>query len=262
MYYRSSENFVQHFLFRKDSHSRERIQRSRKQTQRNRKRTQRNRKWIRNVTKTWFQAARQQLERLPKRQTQVIGSVSGGGGTSGSGHSTTMTSVVANSTSSNNNATNVANPSGTSSTSSQSYMFLLPRYVRITSRFIRDRIYINTNKEIEYSWRNDSYLCLCFYTHVYTIHMYDSLSHERAKLHVMVSAMVAKSYILKPFHRNTILLSIKYSLSISSPFNSMYVYCIRCKKKNTFFLLKKYKDQSSCWARICSLLKNWARIDP
>lgn len=77
-------------------------------------------------------AARQQLERLPKRQTQVIGSVSGGGGTSGSGHSTTMTSVVANSTSSNNNATNVANPSGTSSTSSQSYMFLLPRCITST----------------------------------------------------------------------------------------------------------------------------------
>ncbi|XP_076242305.1 E3 ubiquitin-protein ligase KCMF1 isoform X2 [Calliopsis andreniformis] len=74
--------------------------------------------------------ARQQLERLPRRQTQVIGSVSGG--TSGSGHSTTMTSVVANSTSSNNNTTNVANPSGASSTSSQSYMFLLPRCITST----------------------------------------------------------------------------------------------------------------------------------
>lgn len=78
---------------------------------------------------TWFQVARQQLERLPRRQTQVIGSVSGGGGTSGSGHSTTMTSVVTNSTSSNNNATHVANTSGASSTSSQNYMFLLPRYI-------------------------------------------------------------------------------------------------------------------------------------
>ncbi|XP_076678074.1 E3 ubiquitin-protein ligase KCMF1 isoform X2 [Andrena cerasifolii] len=76
--------------------------------------------------------ARQQLERLPRRQTQVIGSVSGGGGTSGSGHSTTMTSVVTNSTSSNNNATHVANPSGASSTSSQNYMFLLPRCITTT----------------------------------------------------------------------------------------------------------------------------------
>lgn len=68
------------------------------------------------------------MERLPRRQTQAIGSVSGGGGTSG-GHSTAMTSVVANSTSSNNNATNVANPSGVLSTNLQNFMFLLPRYV-------------------------------------------------------------------------------------------------------------------------------------
>ncbi|XP_068978799.1 E3 ubiquitin-protein ligase KCMF1-like isoform X1 [Bombus flavifrons] len=74
-------------------------------------------------------AARQQLERLPRRQTQVLGSASCGGIISGSGHSTTMTSVVANSTTSNNNTTNVANPSGVSSTSSQNYMFLLPKCI-------------------------------------------------------------------------------------------------------------------------------------
>ncbi|XP_031847287.1 E3 ubiquitin-protein ligase KCMF1 isoform X2 [Nomia melanderi] len=78
-----------------------------------------------------FRAARQQLERLPRRQTQAIGSVSGGGGTSG-GHSTAMTSVVANSTSSNNNATNVANPSGVLSTNLQNFMFLLPRCITST----------------------------------------------------------------------------------------------------------------------------------
>ncbi|XP_076164476.1 E3 ubiquitin-protein ligase KCMF1 isoform X2 [Ptiloglossa arizonensis] len=69
--------------------------------------------------------ARQQLERLPRRQNQPIGSVSGGGGS-------TITSVVANSTSSNNNATNVANPSGVSSTNSQNYMFLLPTCITTT----------------------------------------------------------------------------------------------------------------------------------
>ncbi|XP_017889888.1 E3 ubiquitin-protein ligase KCMF1-like isoform X2 [Ceratina calcarata] len=74
-------------------------------------------------------AARQQLERLPRRQTQVLGSASCGGIISGSGHSTTMTSVVASSTSSNNNTTNVANPSGVSSTNSQNYMFLLPKCI-------------------------------------------------------------------------------------------------------------------------------------
>ncbi|KZC10533.1 E3 ubiquitin-protein ligase KCMF1 [Dufourea novaeangliae] len=83
------------------------------------------------IERQQFRVARQQLERLPRRQTQVIGSVSGGGGTSG-GHSTTMTSVVANSTSSNNNATNVANPSGVLSTNSQNYMFLLPRCITST----------------------------------------------------------------------------------------------------------------------------------
>ncbi|CAK9795107.1 E3 ubiquitin-protein ligase KCMF1 [Anthophora plagiata] len=77
-------------------------------------------------------AARQQLERLPRRQTQVLGSASCGGFITGSGHSTTMTSVVANSTSSNNNTTNVANPSGVSSTSSQNYMFLLPKCITNT----------------------------------------------------------------------------------------------------------------------------------
>lgn len=84
---------------------------------------------IHDTIETSFQAARQQLERLPRRQTQVLGSASCGGIISGSGHSTTMTSVVANSTTSNNNTTNVANPSGVSSTSSQNYMFLLPKYV-------------------------------------------------------------------------------------------------------------------------------------
>lgn len=67
----------------------------------------------------------------------MIGSVSGSGGSSG-GHSTTMASVVANSTSSNNNATNVANPSGVSSTNSQNFTFLLPRYAVLD-------IYIYTN---------------------------------------------------------------------------------------------------------------------
>ncbi|KAG7190348.1 hypothetical protein KM043_006461 [Ampulex compressa] len=76
-------------------------------------------------------AARQQLERLPRRQTQVIGSVSGSGGSSG-GHSATMASVVANSTSGNNNASSVTNPSGVSSTSSQNFMFLLPRCITTT----------------------------------------------------------------------------------------------------------------------------------
>ncbi|KAH0949069.1 hypothetical protein HN011_004703 [Eciton burchellii] len=78
-------------------------------------------------------AARQQLERLPRRQTQVIGSVSGGSGTGSGGsggHSTTM--VTSNSASSNNNATNTANPSGVSSINSQNIMFLLPRCIATT----------------------------------------------------------------------------------------------------------------------------------
>lgn len=74
-------------------------------------------------------AARQQLERLPRRQPQVIGTVSGG--VASGGHSATMASVVANSSSSNNNAVvnanNAANPSNASSTNSQNSMFLLPR---------------------------------------------------------------------------------------------------------------------------------------
>ncbi|XP_078033630.1 E3 ubiquitin-protein ligase KCMF1 [Augochlora pura] len=78
-----------------------------------------------------FRTTRQQLERLPRRQPQAIGSVSGAGTTSG-GPSTTLTSVVANSASSNNNATNVANPSGVMSTNSQNYMFLLPRCITST----------------------------------------------------------------------------------------------------------------------------------
>ncbi|XP_015602981.1 E3 ubiquitin-protein ligase KCMF1 isoform X2 [Cephus cinctus] len=82
-------------------------------------------------------AARQQLERLPRRQTQVIGSVGGGGGGGGGGgasggHSTTMASVVANSTASNNNAANAINPSGVSPANSQNSMFLLPRCIATT----------------------------------------------------------------------------------------------------------------------------------
>ncbi|XP_046417696.1 E3 ubiquitin-protein ligase KCMF1-like [Neodiprion virginianus] len=74
-------------------------------------------------------AARQQLERLPRRQPQVIGTVSGG--VASSGHSATMASVVTNSSASNNNAAvnanNAANPSNPSSLNSQNSMFLLPR---------------------------------------------------------------------------------------------------------------------------------------
>ncbi|XP_018399542.1 PREDICTED: E3 ubiquitin-protein ligase KCMF1-like [Cyphomyrmex costatus] len=78
-------------------------------------------------------AARQQLERLPRRQTQVIGSVSGGsGGGSGGGGGHTTTMGTTNSTSSNNNATNTANPSGVSSTNSQNNMSLLPRCIITT----------------------------------------------------------------------------------------------------------------------------------
>ncbi|XP_018346672.1 PREDICTED: E3 ubiquitin-protein ligase KCMF1-like [Trachymyrmex septentrionalis] len=77
-------------------------------------------------------AARQQLERLPRRQTQVIGSVSGGsGGGSGGGGGHTTTMGTTNSTSSNNNATNTANPSGVSS-NSQNNMSLLPRCIITT----------------------------------------------------------------------------------------------------------------------------------
>ncbi|CAD6216196.1 GSCOCG00004414001-RA-CDS [Cotesia congregata] len=83
-------------------------------------------------------ATRHQLERLPRRQPQAIGSVSGGtSGTgsaaSGSGASSsaigsTSGSVVANSSSSNNNTSNV-NPSSGSSANSQNSMFLLPRCI-------------------------------------------------------------------------------------------------------------------------------------
>ncbi|XP_044580784.1 E3 ubiquitin-protein ligase KCMF1-like isoform X2 [Cotesia glomerata] len=110
-------------------------------------------------------ATRHQLERLPRRQPQAIGSVSGGtsgtgsaaggsgtsssaiGSTSGSGsaggsgsssgtagsasgnhHHSTMAGVVANSSSNNNNTSNV-NPSSGSSASSQNSMFLLPRCI-------------------------------------------------------------------------------------------------------------------------------------
>lgn len=76
---------------------------------------------------------------MPRRQTQVIGSVASGnssgsgtasasGGTAGS-HSTTMAGVVASSAGSNNNSSNTANPSSGASASSQNSMFLLPRWV-------------------------------------------------------------------------------------------------------------------------------------
>ncbi|XP_011302019.1 E3 ubiquitin-protein ligase KCMF1 [Fopius arisanus] len=85
-------------------------------------------------------ATRHQLERLPRRQTQVIGSVSSGsgsgtasgsGGTTGS-HSTTMAGVVASSTGSNNNSSNTTNPSSATAASSQNSMFLLPRCMATT----------------------------------------------------------------------------------------------------------------------------------
>ncbi|KAM0736569.1 E3 ubiquitin-protein ligase KCMF1 [Formica fusca] len=78
-------------------------------------------------------AARQQLERLPRRQTQVIGSVSGGSGSASGGsggHSTAM--GASNNANSNNNATNVSNPPGIPSINSQNVMFLLPRCITTT----------------------------------------------------------------------------------------------------------------------------------
>ncbi|XP_063987647.1 E3 ubiquitin-protein ligase KCMF1-like isoform X2 [Diachasmimorpha longicaudata] len=82
---------------------------------------------------------RHQLERLPRRQTQVIGSVSSGnssgtaggsGGSTGS-HSTTMAGV-AGSTGSNNNSSNTTNSSSATAASSQNSMFLLPRCMATT----------------------------------------------------------------------------------------------------------------------------------
>lgn len=78
-----------------------------------------------------FQAARQQLERLPKRN-QAIGSV-GGASTSGN-HSNTMSNIVANNTASNNNVSS-ANQSSTAASNSQNSTFLLPRSVYYLIRF-------------------------------------------------------------------------------------------------------------------------------
>lgn len=87
-------------------------------------------------------ATRHQLERLPRRQTQVIGSVSGGGssgsgaasgsGSTGASHSTTMAGVVANNTGNSNNATNSATPSNVNPANNQNSMFLLPRCIATT----------------------------------------------------------------------------------------------------------------------------------
>ncbi|XP_033210304.1 E3 ubiquitin-protein ligase KCMF1-like isoform X2 [Belonocnema kinseyi] len=78
-------------------------------------------------------AARQQLERLPRRQTQVIGSVNSGGGSSTS-HPTTMGTVLANNTVSNNNVT--AGNNGVSfcasSSTLQNCSFLIPRCITTT----------------------------------------------------------------------------------------------------------------------------------
>lgn len=75
-------------------------------------------------------AARQQLERLPRRQTQVIGTVNSGGGAN-TGHPTTMATVLANNTASSNNV-----PSGnnvvsfcTASSTLQNSTFLIPRCI-------------------------------------------------------------------------------------------------------------------------------------
>ncbi|XP_058808688.1 E3 ubiquitin-protein ligase KCMF1 isoform X2 [Phymastichus coffea] len=77
------------------------------------------------------QAARQQLERLPKRQTQVIGSVAGGASSSGN-HSSTMSSVVPSNAANNNNVASSANPSSVSASNAQNSMFLLPRCIAST----------------------------------------------------------------------------------------------------------------------------------
>ncbi|KAJ8683028.1 hypothetical protein QAD02_018820 [Eretmocerus hayati] len=77
-------------------------------------------------------AARQQLERLPKRQTQVIGSVAGATGSSGS-HSSTMSSVVANNAASNGNIASSANLSNVSASNLQNSTYLLPRCIASTA---------------------------------------------------------------------------------------------------------------------------------
>ncbi|XP_034945223.1 E3 ubiquitin-protein ligase KCMF1-like isoform X2 [Chelonus insularis] len=86
-------------------------------------------------------ATRHQLDRMPRRQPQAIGSVSGGssgnGGNANSNnansgsHSTTMAGVVTNNTANNNNSIAV-NPSSGSSANSQNSMFLLPRCISTT----------------------------------------------------------------------------------------------------------------------------------
>lgn len=75
-----------------------------------------------------FQAARQQLERLPRRQTQGIGSVNSGGGSS-AGHTTTMAAVLANNTVTSNNVSSNSNSVSFCTTSSnlQNFTFLIPR---------------------------------------------------------------------------------------------------------------------------------------
>ncbi|KAK0161462.1 hypothetical protein PV327_009930 [Microctonus hyperodae] len=87
-------------------------------------------------------ASRHQLERMPRRQPQAIGSASGvgssGSGTAGGSgitnvsHSSNMAGVVANNSGNSNNATNTANSSSGTSASSQNSMFLLPRCTTTT----------------------------------------------------------------------------------------------------------------------------------
>ncbi|XP_014211912.1 E3 ubiquitin-protein ligase KCMF1 isoform X2 [Copidosoma floridanum] len=76
-------------------------------------------------------AARQQLERLPKRQTQLMGSSTGTTSSNGS-HSSTMPNTALNNTTSNNNGTSSVNPSGISASNSQNSTFLLPRCIAST----------------------------------------------------------------------------------------------------------------------------------
>lgn len=78
-------------------------------------------------------AARQQLERLPRRQTQGIGSVNSGGGSS-AGHTTTMAAVLANNTVTSNNVSSNSNSVSFCTTSSnlQNFTFLIPRCITTT----------------------------------------------------------------------------------------------------------------------------------
>ncbi|KAL7288954.1 hypothetical protein TKK_0016917 [Trichogramma kaykai] len=83
------------------------------------------------IERQQVRAARQQLERLPKRQTQVIGTVVNAASSSGN-HSNTMSSVVANNAASNNNTGNAVNASSASTSSIQNSTFLLPRCITST----------------------------------------------------------------------------------------------------------------------------------